>query len=65
MTLSVRDAMIESWGITDEGDEDTEAEQDFTAAAEDGDERLTQSETDQTDTENYENSVQSDFDEGC
>lgn len=69
MTLTVRDAMIESWGITDELDEDAEAEEDLTAAVGDDDEdddgRPVESDTDQTETDHQDHSVQSDDDEGC
>jgi len=65
MTMTVRDAMIESWGITDELDEeDREMEEDLTAAAEDEDGRQMESDTDHTETEHNEQSLQSDCDEG-
>jgi len=67
MTMTVRDAMIESWGITDHLDDD-EAEEDSAAAASVGDEdddgRLMESDTDHTETEHNDRSVQSDCDEG-
>jgi len=65
MTMTVRDAMIESWGITDEMDEEEESEEDLAAAVGEGDERPMESNNDDTETEHCERSVQSDSDEGC
>ena len=65
MTMTVRDAMIDSWGITDEVEEEAETEEDLDAAADDDDGRLVESDTDRTETEHYDDSVQSDCDEGC
>jgi len=63
--MTVRDAMIESWGITDEMEEVEEIDEDSAAAAEDGDGRQVESDTDHTETEHYDQSLQSDCDEGC
>lgn len=67
MTMTVRDAMIESWGITDHLDEDIEEDLATAAAVEgsgDGG-RPMESDTDLTETEhNDRQSVQSDCDEG-
>jgi len=66
MTLTVRDAMIESWGITDEVEEEAETEEDLIEAEDDdGDGRPVESDTDHTETDHYDHSVQSDSDEGC
>jgi len=65
--MSVRDAMIESWGITDELDEVAETEDDVTTTTavdddDDDDGKLVESDTE---TELFDHSVQSDCDEGC
>ena len=65
MTMQMREVMIDSWGTT-EVDEEVEAEENSaataTTAVEGDDERLLESDTE---TEHYDLSVQSDFDEGC
>jgi len=63
MTMTVRDAMIDSWGISGELDEEAEMDEDLTAAAED-ERRPMDSDTDHTETEHNDHSVQSDCDEG-
>jgi len=66
MTMQMREVMIDSWG-TAEVDVDAEAEENSAATAttdvaDDDDDRLTESDTE---TEHYDCSVQSVFDEGC
>jgi len=62
MTVTMRDVMIESWGVTDEMEELAETEQGLSTAAENGNKRPSESDTE---TEHYDHSVQSDCDEGC
>jgi len=63
MTMTVRDAMIDSWGISGELEEEAEMDEDLTAAAED-EGRPMENDTDHTETEYNDGSVQSDCDEG-
>jgi len=65
MTMTVRDAMIESWGITDDLEEEGEMDEDLTAAAEDDNGSSVESDADHTETEHNNHSVQSDCNEGC